>query len=106
MAACGSEFKYGIKIKPINGVHLEDCDFEVSTYVNPNRSVVFKKKDEVHIKKIDADTYKVVVDTYNSLKIGCGTVLAQLKIHIPDGDYQDGFRTEIYKDLCTGHTLK
>lgn len=51
MAACGSEFKYGIKIKPINGVHLEDCDFEVSTYVNPNRSVVFKKKDEVHIKK-------------------------------------------------------
>lgn len=100
-----SEYKYSIGFPPIDGIHLEDCDFEVKTYVYANKFVTFKKGDETHIKKIDADHYKVIVDKENSLKIGRGKVLAELTVHIPDGDFQDGYRTEVVRDMYTGWTV-
>lgn len=101
MSALGTEYKYGIKLPPIDGIHLSEMDFEVTTYVYSNKSVTFKKSDEKHIKMINEDSYKVIVDSESAIKIGKGKVLAKLTIHIPDLDFEDGFRTEIYDDLCT-----
>lgn len=105
MSALGTEFKYGIRVGPVSGLHLQDYDFEVTTYVNPIRSVTFRKSDTEHVKPIDADSYSVIVDKVNAVKVGRGTVLAQVVVHIPDGDFPDGVRTEVYKDLCTGVTI-
>lgn len=77
-------------------------DFEVTTYVYPNKTVVFKKSDTDFVKPVDNDTYLVVIDSDNAQKVGRGKVLAKLTIHIPDGDFKDGFRTEIYDKIDTG----
>lgn len=105
MIALGSEYKYGITFPAIGNIHLDDCDFEVETYVYTNRSVTFKKGDEKHIQRMDADRYMVVVDKENALKIGRGVIMAKLTVHIPDGDFEDGFRTEVYDKLCAGWTI-
>lgn len=105
MNALGTEFKYGLRMGPIGDVHLEDCDFEVETYVSANRRVVYRKGDVRHVQRIDADSYKVIVYAEDAMTIGRGNVLAKVTIHIPDSDYDDGFRTEIYKSLCTGVTI-
>lgn len=102
MLALGSEFKYGVTFPPIGDVHLENCEFEVQTYVQTNKYVTFKKSDEKHIQKIDADTYMVIIDKENALKIGRGAILSKLIVHIPDSDFEDGIRTEIYENCSTG----
>ena len=101
MVALGTEIKFGIRFPQIDGVHFEDCDFEVSVYVYTNKSVTYKKGDEKHIKKMDEDSYKVVMTSDDALKIGRGHILATLTIHIPDGDFEDGYRTEVYDKLDT-----
>jgi hypothetical protein len=105
MSALGTEFKYGLRLTPIDDVHLEDCDFEVETYVNANRRVMYRKGDVKHVQRIDADSYKIIVYAEDSRKIGSGKVMARVTIRIPDSDYDDGFRTEIYNDICTGRTI-
>ena len=101
MSALGTEFKFGVRVSQIDGVHLEDCDFEVSVYVYTNKSVLYKKSDDKHVKKMDEDSYKIIVTSDDALKIGRGRVLATLTIHIPDGDFEDGYRTEVYDKLDT-----
>jgi hypothetical protein len=106
MSALGTEYKYGIRMSPIGDIHLEECEFEVKTYIFSNKGVIFKKGDERHIKKIDADSYAVVVDKENALKIGKGVVVAEVTLHIPDADFDDGFRTEVIDGICTGIVIK
>lgn len=101
MSALGTEFKYGVRMPPIGDIHLEMCDFEVETYVYTNKSVKFSKGDTKHIHKIDKDSYMVIVDKESALKIGRGVILAKLIVHIPDNDFEDGFRTEVYDKLQT-----
>lgn len=106
MSALGTEFKYGIKVQLQDGKHLKDCDFEVTTYVHSNKAVTFSKSDTTHIKPIDDDTYKVIIDSDSALTIGRGRIMAKIVIHVPDDpDYSDGRRTEIYSDLYTGWTI-
>lgn len=102
MISFGSEYKYSVSIPPIGGTPLSALDFEVTTYVYTNKAVTYKKSDTEHVKKLNNDTYIIVIDTENALKVGRGNVLAKLTIHIPDGDFKDGYRTEIYDGLDTG----
>lgn len=51
MGALGTEFKYGIRMKPIGDIHLENCDFEITSYVFANRSVTYRKGDAIHVKR-------------------------------------------------------
>lgn len=105
MSALGTEFKFGIRVTPIDEMHFDTFDFEVTAYVFENKSVTFKKSDRVHIQKIDQDSYKVVVDAENAMKIGRGRVMAKVEVYIPDADFEDGFRTEVYDKLWTGVTI-
>lgn len=105
MSALGTEFKYGIRIQEIDGYRLEDYDFEVTTYVYTNKSVTYRKNDINHIKPLDTDSYKIIVPSEDAMKIGRGVVMAKVTCHIPDADFQDGYRTEVYDKLCTGVTI-
>lgn len=105
MSALGTEFKYGVRMTPIDGIHLENCDFEVTSYVYTNKAVTYRKGDVKHIKRINEDSYKIIVDSEDSVKIGRGKVLAKISISMPDGDFEDGFRTEIYDKIWTGKTI-
>jgi hypothetical protein len=105
MSALGTEFKYGVRMTPIDNIHLEDCDFEVTSYVYTNKAVTYRKGDVKHIKRINEDSYKIIVDSEDSVKIGRGKVLAKISISIPDSDLEDGFRTEIYDEIWTGKTI-
>ena len=102
MLSFGSEHEYEIRISPIMGIPLKDLDFEVSTYVYSNRAVTFKKTDTEHIKPVDNDTYMVVIDTENALKIGRGKEFAKITLHIPNNHFKDGIQTVILKELETG----
>lgn len=62
MIALGSEYKYGVGFPPIDGIHLEDCNFEVKTYVSHNKSVTFEKSDEVHVCCIVALTTAQIIN--------------------------------------------
>lgn len=105
MSALGTEFKYGVRMAPINGIHMEDCDFEVTSYVYTNKAVTYSKGDAKHIQRINEDSYRIIVDSEDSVKIGRGKVLAKILISIPDSDFEDGFRTEIYDKIWTGKTI-
>jgi hypothetical protein len=105
MSALGTEFKYGIRIQEIDGYKLKDYDFDVTTYVYTNKSVTYKKGDTKHIKPIDDDSYMVIVPLDDAMKIGGGKVMAKVTCHIPDADFQDGYRTEVYDKLWTGLTI-
>lgn len=105
MSALGTEFKYGIRIQEIDGYKLKDYDFDVTTYVYTNKSVTYKKIDTKHIKPLDDDSYMVIVPLDDAMKIGRGMVMAKVTCHIPDADFQDGYRTEVYDKLCTGLTI-
>lgn len=105
MAAYGSEYKYAVNVVLPSGDELEHCDFEITTYTNASKGVTFKKTDSVHIKNVDANTYKVIIDKDSALKIGRGKVMARIVIHIPDDDYPDLCRTEVYDEMYTGWTI-
>ena len=98
------EFKVNVHVEPIDGYHMSDYDFECMLYVYTNKGVVFKKGDE-SVKQTDDDNYRVCVSSEDSAKIGRGTVKLKLTAHIPDGDFPDGYRTELVDGLCTGVTL-
>lgn len=101
MSALGTEFKYGLRIEPIGDLHFDLFDFEVETYVFENKSIIYKKNDGIHIQKIDQDSFKVIVDEADAIRIGRGKVLAKVKVYIPDGDFIGGIRTEVYDKIWT-----
>lgn len=104
MSALVKEFKYGVIMTPLDDIHLDDCDFDIETYVYTNKSVTYHKGDENHLKPIDKDSYKVIVNSEDSVKIGKGRVMTKVTVKIPDADFEDGYRTEIC-NLWTGITI-
>ena len=101
MSALGTELKINVHVKPIDGLHMSDYDFEVAMYVYTNRKIVITKAD---MKKVDDDNYLVMVDSVNALKLGRGAVNMEFTAHIPDADFNDGLRTE-KSVVCTGVTI-
>lgn len=101
MSALGTEFKINVNVEPMDGFHMADYDFECMLYVYTNKGVVYKKGDE-SMKKTDDDNYRICATSEDSLKLGRGSVKLKFTAHIPDADYPDGYRTEIYDNICTG----
>ena len=98
MSALGTEFKINVHVEPIDGLHMSDYDFECVFYVYTNKRVVIKKAD---MKKVDDDNYLAMIDTVKGMMLGRGKVNMELTAYIPDGDFEDGFRTE-KAVTCTG----
>lgn len=96
MSAFPSEHKIVVGIKPIGGVRLSDCDFTVNLYVYTNRRISIPKS-----KCIEQDDGSYFV-TFNTKDLGRGNVMMSLNIHIPDADFEDGFKEVNTKPVCTG----
>lgn len=95
MSVIGTELKININVKPIGDIHLSDCDFTCTFFINSTKSVVLKKADLI---KVDNDNFIALL---NSEDLGIGTIRMTIKILVPDSDFNDGFRTEI-ETVCTG----
>ena len=85
----GTEIKLNVNIEPMKGVSMESYDFKVEIYTLPSKVLTFKKSDAI---RVDSNNYIVLVDT--SL-LGAGEIKCKVTAYIPDGDFQDGLRTEI-----------
>ena len=101
MSALGTEFKINVHAEPIEGLHMSDYDFECVFYVYTNKRVVIKKSE---MKKVDDDNYLAMIDTKKGLMLGRGKVNMEFTAYIPDGDFDDGVRTE-KAITCTGVTI-
>ena len=101
MSALGTEFKINVHVEPIDGLHMSGYDFECVFYVYTNKRVVIKKSE---LKKVDDDNYLAMIDTAKGLMLGRGKVNLELTAYIPDGDFNDGVRTE-KAIICTGVTI-
>ena len=91
MSVLGTEFKINVHIEPIDGMHMSEYNFECAFYVFTNKKVVIPKAD---MKIVDDDNYIAIIDVEKAMKIGRGKVLVDITAHIPDSDFDDGFRTE------------
>lgn len=100
MSALGSEHKFNIHLNSIDGLHMSEYDFECAFYVYTNRKVVIPKSK---MRKVDDDNYIAVINTIDAMRIGRGKINAEITAYIPDGDFDDGLRTEKLI-LCTNVT--
>ena len=85
----GSEIKLNIGIEPIGQYHMEDYDFECEFYCYSNRRVILGKDSMIGQ---DKDNYLAILD---SKSLGTGVLKCKITAYIPDGDCEDGLRTEI-----------
>lgn len=100
----GTEVKINISVEPMGDIHMENYDFEcifypyVSGRENMKKGMRFTKSQ---MSQVDADNYMAVVDTTS---LGPCDIMCRLTAWIPDGDCEDGLRTEIVT-FPTGITM-
>lgn len=101
MSALGTEFKINVHAEPIDGMHMSEYDFECTFYVYTNKRVVIRKSE---MKKLDDDNYLAMIDTVKGMQLGRGKLNMEFTGYIPDGDFDNGLRTE-KAVVCTGVTI-
>lgn len=94
----GTELKLNINIEPIGDITMDDYDFFVDAYCSVKRIITVKKEDAI---RIDENNYVILIDTALT---GAGDLKCKITAHIPDEDFDDGFRTEVV-GLTTGITI-
>lgn len=94
----GTELKLNIHIEPLDGLTMDNYDFNVDVYVSQRKMVSAKKEQCV---RVDENNYIVLVDT---TVIGAGDVTVKVVAQIPDSDFEDGLRTEVMQ-IQTGITI-
>lgn len=94
----GTELKLNINIEPMGSVTMDDYDFEVEVYCSIKRVITIQKKDAI---RVDQNNYMVLVDTSET---GAGDLKCKVTAYIPDGDFNDGLRTEVVA-VSTGITI-
>ena len=97
MVVLGTELKFNLSLEPIDGLHMGDYDFECVLFVYTNRKVIIPKSRMI---KVDDDNYIVKLEDEDAIKIGRGSIVAEITAYIPDADFSDGLRTEKLR-LCT-----
>ena len=90
MIYTGTDLKFSIDIKS-SGFSMDNDDFEV-VLVNGRRKVTLAKDDLVH----GDDGWFLC---FNSADLGAGDITMIVYAHVPDDDFDDGVRTEVYKDI-------
>lgn len=85
----GTELKLNINIAPMGNLSMDDYDFTIEMRCNANNVITIRKQETI---RVDADNYIVCVDTN---KLGVGKLICVVKAQIPDGDFIDGYRSEV-----------
>jgi hypothetical protein len=82
------DVKLNIHLEPIDGLTMDDYDFDVEAYCS-TRNVLKFRKDE--LIRVDGSNFKVA---FNTADIGAGEIKIRVIARIPDGDFPDGIRDE------------
>ena len=85
----GTEIKLNVHIEPIDGVTMDGYSFVANLYCSPSKMIAINKNEAI---RIDESNYVCCIDTSN---IGIGRLKCKIVAQIPDGDFDDGIRTEI-----------
>lgn len=88
-AYVGTDLKYALSVSA-EGFSMIDDEFEVLLTCGKNQ-LLLHKEDLVVDKN---DNYYVC---FSSLDLGPGIVTATVTAHVPDDDFEDGFRDEVQK---------
>lgn len=92
MIYAGTDLKFLIDIKS-SGFKMDEDDFDI-VLTNGRKKVEFTKDDLVH----GDDGWYLC---FNSSELGSGDINIIVYAYVPDSDFDDGIRTEVYKDaLC------
>lgn len=86
----GSKKKLSLHIDPIGGHTLSSYDFTVEYFTSPMQVVRLTKAE---LLELDDSTYIIRVDT---ALVGTGILKCRVIAYIPDSDFIDGIREEIY----------
>lgn len=92
----GSERKLRLSMKPLGDIHFADCKVRIEAFVYTNKSVSI---DESRILKVDEDSYDILLCTDDAVLLGKGDIKLRVYIGIPDGDFPDEYRNQIY-EVC------
>ena len=93
-AFIGTELKFKIDIEA-SGFSMVDDDFNI---------VIKKRNIEKRFEKVDLvdDGQGNYYVCFDSAEFGTGTISAIVTAYVPDTDFSDGFRTEVFEmDLVT-----
>lgn len=85
----GTEMKINISVATVGDLTMDDYEFFVEFYCSAKRVVTLKKEEGI---RMDSNNYVFCVD---SNETGPGLLKCKLTAYIPDGDFDDGFRTEV-----------
>lgn len=85
------DVKLNIHLEPIDGLTMDDYDFDVEGYCS-TRNVLKFRKDE--LIRVDESNFKVA---FNTDDIGTGEIKVRVIARIPDGDFPDGIRDELWE---------
>ena len=85
----GTELKLNIHIDPIDGITIDNYDYTTEVYCTPRKNIIVPKSETI---RVDDENYIVRVDTN---LIGVGKIVCRVEAEIPDGDFDDGYRTEV-----------
>lgn len=99
MSVLGTQLKINVNVEPIGNIHLADCNFKCTFFINPKKIIEQKKTDLI---KVDEDNYIALIDT---ALLGTGSIRMTIEVDIPDTDFPNGFRKEI-DTICTGITIQ
>ena len=94
----GTEIKINVSVEPIDGISMENYDFEAEFFCSPVHKQIIRKESA---KKVDKDNYIFLVD---SQMLGAGHLKCRFIAHLPDADFDDDTRTEV-DVIDTGITI-
>ena len=90
----GSERKFTLRMKPINGVHLSQCSLRVEVFAFANKVIPI---DDSYIYKKDDDTIKIIIVSKVAEELSAIDFKVRLYVGIPDGDFPDKMKNQIYE---------
>lgn len=85
----GTELKLNLNIAPIDGMTMDEYEFEADVYCSKKNVLSIPKSAMI---RVDESNYIMKVDT---ALLGAGEVKCIVRAEIPDADFEDLMRTEV-----------
>jgi hypothetical protein len=95
------DLKISVYVEPLDNTHMSNYEFECAFYIqHQSKKRFLLKKENMH--KINDDNYLAIIPGKVTAQFGWGPLMMELTAHIPDGDFENGFRTEKAITRCEG----
>lgn len=87
----GSDLKLDVSFDPGNGLTMDDVDFECVFSVCSKKLLIPKSG----LVRLDEHNYLACIKASQLMR---GQVSCEVKVKVPDKDFEDGIRNEVMKD--------